>query len=322
MARKKRGDDSGGYSWMDTYGDMVTLLLTFFVLLFASSTIDAEKFDILIRAFSNAPQADTAQIALPAEGDEAAPMQGLGDMPGMEEIDLQDPKPLDLNELYEYLKTYVEANDMAGSVRVEKAANSVQLRFDNNIFFDADSAVLRRESFDVLSFMGDCFKSVEDKILFIRINGHTAAIPGQEDYKVNDWDLSTSRASQVASYFESKKDFDAAKLLPTGYGKNHPIASNDTTEGRAKNRRVDLMILGNEFDQNNAQEMYDILQKTLSVDMFDDAANSSEILTPEAPASAASSEAPAVQVAPPVTPESAAAEPEPEPPGDMPQTTP
>lgn len=281
LAKKKRSDEGGGYSWMDTYGDMVTLLLTFFVLLFASSTVDAEKFSILVRAFSNAaPAADTAQIALPGEGDQAAPPTGTteGEIKIGEE-ELADPKPIDLEELFQYLKAYVESNNMTGQVKVEKGVNSVYLRFDNNIFFDGDSSILRQTSYPVLKFMGECFKNVEDKILFIRINGHTAAVPGNDNYMVNDWDLSTLRACRVASNFE-KAGIKPAKLMTQGYGKNYPIASNDTPEGRAKNRRVDIMILGNEFDTTDAQQMLDVLNKTLNVDFFDDKSNSSDIVTP------------------------------------------
>lgn len=281
MARKKHGDEGGGYSWMDTYGDMVTLLLTFFVLLFASSTIDAEKFSILVRAFNNAPQANTAQIALPGNGDQAAPISGDADSLQMDAMDLTEPKPINIEELFEYLKAYVEQNNMQGQVKVEKGVNSVYLRFDNNIFFDGDSSTLRQASHEVLKFMGECFISVEDQILFVRINGHTAAIPGNDNYMVNDWDLSNLRACRVASEFE-KQGVTPSKLMTQGYGKNYPIADNTTAEGRAKNRRVDILVMGNDFDTGDANQLFDVLQKTLDVNIFDDTNNASDLIVPNA----------------------------------------
>lgn len=285
MARKKRSDEGGGYSWMDTYGDMVTLLLTFFVMLFALSSVNEEKWEMLVESFSRSPAANTPQIVFMAEditktGDQAMP--GIeGDQMLKDKGQQMTELPIDLNELYEYIKRYIEANDMSGSVSAEKGPNSVYLRFDNNLFFDGDSATLRPESYEILKFMGEGFKNVEDKILFIRINGHTAAIPNMPDYNVNDWNLSSNRANAVASYFENDSGIDVKKMMTSGYGKNQPLASNDTEEGRAQNRRVDIMVIGNEFDPNSADDLYTILQQSLGAELIDDKANASDIITPE-----------------------------------------
>lgn len=304
MARKKRGDDGGGYSWMDTYGDMVTLLLTFFVMLFALSSVNEDKWEMLVESFSRSPAANTPQIVFMAEdtvetGDQAMP--GIeGDQMLKDKGQQMTELPIDLNELYEYIKQYIEANDMDGSVSAEKGPNSVYLRFDNNLFFDGDSATLRPESYEILEFMGKGFKSVEDKILFIRINGHTAAIPNMPDYNVNDWNLSSNRANAVASYFENDSKIDVKKMMTSGYGKNQPLAPNDTEEGRAKNRRVDIMVIGNEFDPNSADDLYTILQQTLGAELVDDKVNASDIITPEGGVTPPGADAPATDA--PVTP--------------------
>ncbi|MDD3429673.1 MAG: flagellar motor protein MotB, partial [Oscillospiraceae bacterium] len=265
MARgkKKGGDSGGGYNWMDTYGDMVTLLLTFFIMLFSMSTVNEEKWEILVKAFARDANAVSAQVVLVPEGDgdDVAPQHGMDSLEIGEEA-VKDELPIDLSQLYEYLKAYIEQNDMSASVTIEKdIANNVYVRFDNNIFFDGDSSRLRQESYPILDFMGDCLKSVEDDIFMIRVNGHTAAIPGVEDYKVSDWMLSSERANQVVIYFEEQKGLNPKKLMSNGYGKNYPRESNDTAEGRAKNRRVDIMMLGNNFDTGNAEDLYAIVTR-------------------------------------------------------------
>ncbi|MFV0498331.1 MAG: flagellar motor protein MotB [Candidatus Fimivivens sp.] len=277
--RKKRADGGSGYNWMDTYGDMVTLLLTFFIMLFSMSTVNEEKWEILVRSFSKNPNGDTAQIVLIPEGDgdDIAPANGTTQNMGDKLTD--NALPTDLNQLYEYLKRYVEANQMTASVSISKdSANNVYIRFDNNIFFSGDSYTLRQESYPILDFLGDCLKNVEDQIFVTRVNGHTAAIPNDENYHISDWTLSGERASQVVIYFEEKSNLDPQKLMCNGYGKNHPIESNDTPEGRAKNRRVEIMVLGNSFDKDNPEDLYSILSHLVSAEFFEDNSSNTKII--------------------------------------------
>ncbi len=277
--RKKNTGGGGGYNWMDTYGDMVTLLLTFFIMLFSMSTVNEEKWEILVRAFSRNPDAATAQIILvqDGEGDDIAPANGV--TPNIGDKVTNNELPTDLNQLYEYLKMYVEQNQMTASVSVSRdSANNVYIRFDNNLFFDGDSYTLRKESYPILDFLGDCLKNLEDQIFVTRVNGHTAAIPGAENYHISDWTLSGERASQVVIYFEEKKGLNPKKLMCNGYGKNYPIESNDSPEGRAKNRRVEIMVLGNSFDKDNPEDLYAMLSHLVSAELFEDNSSSSDIL--------------------------------------------
>ncbi|MBP0980787.1 MAG: flagellar motor protein MotB [Oscillospiraceae bacterium] len=289
MARKKR-DSGGGYNWMDTYGDMVTQLLTFFIMLFSMSSVNEEKWEILIRAFTKNPDASTAQIILvqEGEGEEVAPAVGVTSNISNKATD--NELPTELSQLYEYIMSFVAENELDASVSVSRdSSNNVYIRFDNNIFFDGDSAALREESKPILDFLGDYLKSVEDEIFITRVNGHTAAIPGAEDYHISDWQLSGDRASQVVIYLEEQKELDPKKLMCNGYGKNYPIESNDTPEGRAKNRRVEIMILGNHFNKDDPEDLYAMLSHLLTASMFEDGENGSSIIMQDTKQQAASS---------------------------------
>ena len=276
MARKKNRDYGGGYSWMDTYGDMVTLLLTFFIMLFSMSTVNEEKWEVLIRAFTKNPDASTAQIILIAEGEGEDIAPAVGADPQITQRS-EDNLPDELSQLYDYIKTFIEQNDLSSSVSVSKdASNNVYIRFDNSIFFDGDSYALKEESFPILDYLGDCLKSVEDEIFITRVNGHTAAIPGNEDYHISDWTLSGERASQVVIYLEEHKDLNPKKLMCNGYGKNYPVDTNETAEGRANNRRVEIMILGNHFDVDNPDDLYSLISNLVNGGM-------TETVDPSAP---------------------------------------
>ncbi|MEG1942572.1 MAG: flagellar motor protein MotB, partial [Angelakisella sp.] len=239
MAKKKHGDDGGGYSWMDTYGDMVTLLLTFFVMLFSMSTINAEKWEMLVKSFQSVG-GNSDQIVLAPEGtgnDFASNHGDAGPDATDEKVNLETMLPENFDQLFEYLKTYIAENGMEGTVEVQKNGDSsVYIRFADNIFFNPDSAVLLPDNSGILEFLGRCLINLESQIRVTRIDGHTAD-PKIENYNISDRTLSTDRANSVLLYFEDTAGVDPQKLVSSGYGKNYPVADNNTPEGRMKNRR-------------------------------------------------------------------------------------
>ena len=246
MARKPRQEEDTG-SWMNTYSDLVTLLLVFFVLLYSMSSVDAEKWERFVKAFTNSGEA-TSQIVLNVENpdkDASGPLENTGDANQISEgvsPEEESPLPMDFDDLYAYLKTYVEENNLVSSVDVsQKGDNTVYLRFQNNIFFAPDRYDLLPKAYEVLGFIGDCLNSVQDQIYIISINGHTAKV--DYDYAISDWMLSSERASRVAIFLEEEKEITPTKLRPMGYGCNYPIADNKTQEGREQNRRVDMTII-------------------------------------------------------------------------------
>ncbi len=255
MSKKPRQEEDTG-TWMNTYSDLVTLLLTFFVLLFSMSSVSAEKWESFVTAFSAHPGDDTAQVVLDMNaqggGDEIYAVAGnTDDFPTGGAPSAGEPLPTDFNSLYNYLENYVMENNLSSSVQVSQGGESVvYIRFQNNIFFAPDRYEILPEAYETLSFVGDCLASVQDEIYLISINGHTAAVD-YDGYGVSDWMLSSERASSVAIYLEDEKAIDGDKLRPMGYGNNYPVESNDTAEGRQHNRRVDMTII-RQSDGNEA----------------------------------------------------------------------
>lgn len=246
MARKKGGgDEGGGQEWMNTYSDLVTLLMCFFVLLFSMSSIDAEKWAAFVKAFVR-EGADTSQIVIdPSDDLGDAPVTNNGDAYQIEANDGEElaTLPTDFDELFAYLKEFVEESGLDSSVEVmTDGENAVYIRFQNNIFFAPDASNLLPDGLYILDFLGDCLAAVQDQIYVISINGHTADV-GIDNYAVSEWMLSSERAGRVADYLDAEKNVDATKLRPMGYGKSFPVADNSTEEGRQENRRVDMTIV-------------------------------------------------------------------------------
>lgn len=278
MAKKSREEEQCG-NWMDTYGDMVTLLLTFFVMLFSMSSVDAEKWQMLVEAFTNKGN-ETSQVVLAPEGEGDQPAENQGDG-STAEVDITNDLPTDLSELYEYIKAYAEMNNMTGSIQVEKGEGSVFIRFDDNIFFSPDSYYLLKSGFPVLDFLGNCLKNVEDQIVTININGHTADVLGVANYQINDRRLSAERAASVAIFLEEQKLLDPKKIIAIGYGKNYPVDTNETPEGRKANRRVDMIIVGKDAALSNEAIVTKVLENTFDSAVYPESGSGTDILLPQ-----------------------------------------
>lgn len=230
MARKRKTDASGGASWLETYSDLVTLLLTFFILLYSMSTIDAQKYAAIVASFSKEMNPEVYYTGQGVTDDVTGEMNEIKEA---EEID-------DMDQLYTLLKTYVDENDLSGSVEVSKSEEYVFIRFSDDITFKGYSNTLNQSGREILDVLATGLGLVDEYIEEVIIAGHTAAV--ENDKSNIDRTLSTDRANAVLQYLESKNIISPAKYLAIGYGLYSPIADNSTSEGRAKNRRVEIYI--------------------------------------------------------------------------------
>lgn len=240
MARKKSSGGEKGGNWMDTYGDMVTLLLTFFVMLYASSSFDKGKWQYILQAFTSRGEVVNEVVDENNEQDSEDPYVTNDEL-----ADGELPETFD--QLYQYLVNYVDKNALENSVEVSKGVSNIYLKFRDNIFFSGDSEVLLQEGKDILSRMSDGIRAVDDKIMGVKVSGHTA----ESQYsKVDDYTLASGRSVSVVNYLKSIEavDVDSGKLVTQGFGQYRPIAPNDTEENMSKNRRVEIIIVRNDVD--------------------------------------------------------------------------
>lgn len=255
MARINRVSKVNKNGWLSTYADMVTLILVFFVLLYSMSSIDQEKYQTLVKAFTSDPK--TIEQIERLENQKLNQSKNQGTSAGAIGTagQSQNGSIENLDELYKYLKAYVDANNLQNSVQVEKGENIVYIRFMSSLFFEADRSVLKPGGTVILDYVGKALGQVEPYIKFVRIEGHTAeAAPGTS--QVDDRKLSTDRANEVLTYLEKRYIKDPAKLMAVGYGLYKPIAPNDTEENRAKNRRVEILVAQEDALQDELDKIY------------------------------------------------------------------
>ena len=226
MKKRKSGGGGGGANWMDTYGDLVTLLLCFFVLLYSISTLDQAKWIQVVKSF-NPDAKDVSQIA------EDPNIDANDEVPGGVEADAFD-------DLFESLKQAVEEANLTSEVELFKGNGYTFITFRDNVFFDGDSSVIKTEGSEILGQFASILSEVSDSVKEIQILGHTTqADPNVPNNPENDRVLSAERAARVAAFIQQRTQVPPERIVPLGYGQWRPIAPFDTAENRAKNRRVE-----------------------------------------------------------------------------------
>ncbi len=263
--RQKKFEEDHSNDWLNTYADMVTLLLTFFVMLYASSSLDDQKWQYIYQAFQSRGKFLNEYVRSPdpvAEDGEGV----TDDNPNTNGGDGEMPQSFD--RLYVYLSEFVEDNDLSDQIAVDQGAAHITIRFDDDIFFEPNSYVLKEEGRKVLNGMGLGLKAAESFIRTCTVTGHTAAAISE----ANDWSLSSERGCSVVNFMEYRTFLPTSKLRVRGYGCTEPIADNSTSEGRAKNRRVEILLLEDKVEGGySVEEMKDILMHDygLPFDQFD-----------------------------------------------------
>lgn len=248
MARKKPPEKKGGApEWMTTYGDLVTLLMCFFVLLFAFSSIDAQKFEAVMESFQG-----SAGILSGGKALSEAPFV-FDAMPESQTSKEQVVEMKKLEELKEKVEAYLEENNMQAQVELKLEERGLVIRFKDNVLFSPGSATINNESFRILDFLAGLLKTDELIHEEIMVEGHTDNVPINTPVHPSNWELSTNRATNVVRYFVERSGFTPSRISAAGFSEYRPIASNETALGRAANRRVDIVVL-NRSETNGVNE--------------------------------------------------------------------
>lgn len=221
-------------SWLNSYADMVTLLWTFFILLFSLSVLNQPKFEAAVQSYSQAVGVDIGggSSIFPGDGG-SSPLPDPGAALAAREL-------AELRAVGEAFSRELEAAGLSGKVSVEMDERGLIVRFADSVLFDLGSADIRPEAAQALLKVGKFIKDLDNPI---RVEGHTDDWPIATEKFPSNWELSTGRAGSVVRFFIEKCGINAEKLQVAGYAEFRPIESNDTPEGRQRNRRVDIVIL-------------------------------------------------------------------------------
>ena len=265
MAKKKERPKIDPNAWMNTYSDMVTLLMCFFVLLYASSTPDPVKWQYIFQSFTSSGtyinpfvQASDPEL-VNSESDEGNSLEP----PGMGEKDhdiTNSELPTSFNELAGWVSGQIASSEFSEdqiSVSVS-SSGSITIRFSDSVLFGPNSAELTRQGREAVGMFIPGLSALNDFIARVNVGGHTADIGVPSE--VNDWSLSSARAVAVLNFMNYRRTVDPEKFKAEGYAQYSPIADNSTPEGQAQNRRVELVITRNNNNAHTNAVIEDILK--------------------------------------------------------------
>jgi chemotaxis protein MotB len=236
--RKRGADDEAQNTeaWMTTYADMMSLLLCFFVLLFAYSAIDAHKFREVVQSLRGA-------LGILDSGPSLLNVNQLPAPSNPTQQDLPTDRSRRISEAVQQVRMLLEGKGLDDRVElVTDYRRGVVIRFRDAVLFDFAKAEIKPESEALLDKVAEILTELPNEVV---IEGHTDNIPVKPNSEFeSNWDLSTKRSIRVLEYFiESAGVGPPERLSASGYGEYRPVAANDSEENRAQNRRVDIVLL-------------------------------------------------------------------------------
>ncbi|HKL41033.1 MAG TPA: flagellar motor protein MotB [Clostridia bacterium] len=236
MSDKKNEESGGAPEWMVTYGDLVTLLMCFFVLLFAFSEIDAQKFEAVMQSFQGSAGVLSGGTTL---SDSPLVFTGMPETNTSNET--TDSQVLD--DLKKEIESQLDDANIELEITAEVINRGLLIRFPDNALFDSGEASLKDPARDALEVIGNILLDDPFTERVISVEGHTDNVPMSSAEFPSNWELSTTRATNVIRYFLDEVGIVPKRLSASGYGEYYPIATNETPEGRSQNRRVDIVVM-------------------------------------------------------------------------------
>lgn len=237
MARRQKQEPSppGAPLWMVTYSDMITQILAFFILLFSFSSVNEHKFRQAVASlqgsFGMFPQATSVlPTPFPAPG------------PGGPARESTENREAPLSAVERQLKSALLEQKAEQYVRVEPGDKTLVIHFNAALLFDSGRAEVKQQAIPALDAIGGVLKTLGNKV---RIEGHTDSDPMIPNPQFPDnWALSGGRAANVLRFLRDFHGLADNRMSIAGYADTQPVASNNTPEGKARNRRVDIVVLG------------------------------------------------------------------------------
>ncbi len=231
MYRKKQKEQPpGSPAWMTTFSDLTTQLLAFFVLLFALSSINETKYQEIVYSLRTAFTGSAGVLNMGP--------QPLESVPNFSEYSLEVEE--EFTEVYEEILEMLEAEGVGTSVEIYSEERGMIISFKEKIFFHIGSADLLPEARNLLLKVG---KILASDYHHIRVEGHTCDLPIRTTFFPTNWELSTTRATNVTRFLIDEVGMTPGRLGATGYAEFRPITPNTSEENRMRNRRVDILLL-------------------------------------------------------------------------------
>jgi len=233
------GEDDGQNTtgWLTTFNDLITLLMVFFVLIYALSSKDEMKMKVSQRSFQSALGVlfEGKKTAISVE--ETLPLTDMSHMTTQVEGAVKKEKA---EEIKRIIEDSIETFDPELKIKATITKKGVYISLENDVLFNLGSADIRPGGCIVLDRIAAVIQKTSNHV---RVEGHTDNVPINTKRFPSNWELSTSRAVNVIKYLSKERKIIPQRLSAVGYGESKPVFPNDTPENRARNRRVEIVIV-------------------------------------------------------------------------------
>lgn len=228
--KKPKEQKKGSPAWMTTFSDMMTLLLVFFVLLYSFSEMDLDKFQGFISALQSKlgvldggqTITDQSQVSRGSQGEKF------------------NPSNANFAKVMGEVSEYVHQQNLQNEVEMVINERGLVVRMSGQVLYDLGKAEIKPDGKKILDRIASSLAEIPNQII---VEGHTDNIPISTVNFPSNWELSTTRATNVIKYLIEVHNFEPARLAAAGYSKYRPIKTNDNPQNRAENRRVEVVIL-------------------------------------------------------------------------------
>jgi chemotaxis protein MotB len=246
MKKKHSEEKDNSERWLLTYSDLITLLMIFFVVMYAMSNVDAQKYQVLSQSLEG---------ALNPSGTGGTGAGGTASGGGIDvtkavadgKTDKVDPE---LVAAAEEISKLIKEKNLQDKVSVSIQERGVVVGLMNTVLFDPGSALIKPDAVPTLVAIGQIANGVHN---YIRVEGNTDDVPQSSPQFPSNWELSVVRATEVLKLMVVQSNVAPDKISAVGYGEYRPSVPNDSAENRAKNRKVDIVILSDSLDKSESE---------------------------------------------------------------------
>lgn len=257
MALKKEPEKHVNHErWLVSYADFITLLFAVFVVLYAMGQSDKKKVEEVMQAIQQSFGMATAGATAPKVN--VIPSQSVTIIPAIKQ-DVKLPpigksrsgqgksraEEKDFRQIKSAVEAYLVKQGAQNKVTLEITRRGLIVSLKEAGFFNSGQANIKPEAYELINTIAEVMTQYNNPL---RLEGHTDNVPISTSQFPSNWELSTNRATNALKYLLKNYDVEASKISATGYAEYRPIADNSTTEGRAKNRRVDLVMLSGDAE--------------------------------------------------------------------------
>lgn len=235
--KKKSPSHNNSERWLLTYSDLITLLMIFFVIMYAMSSIDKQKYQQITDSLQET--LGTSQMS----GNGSGSGNSGGSIISTNESE-KDTK-VDLTDLKYKVDKYIKQKGLEDDIITTSYEKGLVISFKDHILFNSGESNLKEDYIENIKKLGELLQTVDH---YVRVEGHTDNVPISGHKFKSNWELSSARANEVLHFLIDNGYVPSEKISAIGYGEYRPVAKNNTPENRSQNRRVDILLIDKKYE--------------------------------------------------------------------------